>query len=85
MMPIGKPEHSPFVQIAATSYDQTKNTFDMVRGMLVASPLVQSIGLDIGKTMVQFKNGRPGVIEPVTANSTTLEGGRPTFAVLLAR
>lgn len=81
--PIGKAEHSPWIQIAATSIDQTANTFDSLRGMLVASPLVHTIGIDIGKTIVQFKNGRPGKVEPVTANSVTLEGGRPTFAVLL--
>lgn len=55
----------------------------MIRAMLVASPLVQKLGIDVGKMLIQFKNGRPGRIEPVTANSTTLEGGRPTFAVLL--
>lgn len=84
MVPIGKPEHSPWIQLAATSIDQTYNVFDSLRGMLVASPLVYSEGLDIGKTLVQFKGGRPGRIEPVTANSVALEGGRPTFAVLLA-
>lgn len=80
--PVGKPEHNPWIQIAAVSLDQTVNTMDMVRGMLVASPLVQQLGLDIGKTIVQFKSGRPGKIEPVATNSVTLEGGRPTFAVL---
>lgn len=80
--PVGKPEHNPWIQIAATSLDQTVNTLDMVRGMLVASPLVQKLGLDIAKTIIQFKSGRPGKIEPVASNSTTLEGGRPTFAVL---
>lgn len=80
--PVGKPEYSPWIQIAATSLDQTANTLTMVRGMLAESPLVAEIGLDIGKTMVQYKGGKPGVIEPVTANSTTLEGGRPTFVVM---
>jgi hypothetical protein len=80
--PIGKPEYNPWIQIAATSLDQTVNTLDMVRGMLVASPLVQKLGLDIAKTVVQYKSGKPGKIEPVSANSVTLEGGRPTFSVL---
>src|SRR5699024_4795333 len=38
-------------------------------------------GLDVGKTIVQFRDGRPGKIEPVTASSESLEGGRPTFAI----
>jgi hypothetical protein len=80
--PIGKAEHNPWIQIAATSLDQCVNTMDMVRGMLVASPLVQKLNLDIAKTIIQFKSGRPGKIEPVASNSVTLEGGRPTFAVL---
>ncbi|MFJ6019788.1 terminase [Nocardiopsis alba] len=35
----------------------------------------------MGKTIVQFRDGRPGKIEPVTASSESLEGGRPTFAI----
>src|SRR5690554_434186 len=79
--PIGKRVHSPWVQIAATSYAQTANTFQMIRGMVVASPAVADYGLDVGKTMVQFASGRPGKIEPVTSSSQSLEGGRPTFAI----
>lgn len=79
---VGKPVASPWVQIAATALHQTANTLDMVRGMLVESPLVESCGLDVGKLSIQFTDGRPGKIEPVTAASASLEGGRPTFAVL---
>lgn len=79
--PIGKRVQSPWVQIAATSYAQTANTFEMIRGMLVASPAKAHYGLDVMKTVIQFADGRPGKIEPVTASSETLEGGRPTFAI----
>src|SRR5690606_18745643 len=79
--PIGKRVGSPWVQIAATSYAQTANTFEMIRGMLVASPAKAHYGLDVGKTLIQFKDGRPGKIEPVTASSESLEGGRPTFSI----
>lgn len=50
--------------------------------MLVESPLVAEHRIDVGKTIIQFADGRPGKIEPVTSNSASLEGGRPTFAVL---
>lgn len=79
--PIGKRVGSPWIQIAATSYAQTANTFEMIRGMLVASPAKAHYGLDVGKTIIQFSDGRPGKIEPVTASSESLEGGRPTFAI----
>lgn len=79
--PIGQAVRSPWVQIAATSYAQTANTFEMIRGMLVASDAKAHYGLDVGKTIIQFLDGRPGKIEPVTASSESLEGGRPTFAI----
>lgn len=79
--PIGAAVSSPWIQIAATSYSQTANTMDMIRGMLVASPAKAHYGLDVMKTVVQFSDGRPGKIEPVTASSESLEGGRPTFAI----
>src|SRR5699024_7950948 len=79
--PIGKKVGSPWIQIAATSYAQTANTIEMIRGMLVASSAQADYGLDVGKAIVQFRDGRPGKIEPVTASSESLEGGRPTFAI----
>ncbi|MFD0384464.1 hypothetical protein ACFQ2B_26160 [Streptomyces stramineus] len=79
-MPVGKRVPLPLVQIAATSLDQTANTRDMIRGMLAESPAEQEFNLDIGKGLIQFKDGRPGRIEPVTSSSRGLEGARPTFA-----
>ncbi|MFG2228021.1 hypothetical protein [Streptomyces sp. NPDC048644] len=79
-MPVGKRVPLPLVQIAATSLDQTANTRDMIRGMLAESPAEKEFNLDIGKGLIQFKDGRPGRIEPVTSSSRGLEGARPTFA-----
>ncbi|MEV6551758.1 hypothetical protein AB0M57_24010 [Streptomyces sp. NPDC051597] len=79
-MPVGKRVPLPLVQIAATSLDQTANTRDMIRGMLAESPAEKEFNLDIGKGIIQFKDGRPGRIEPVTSSSRGLEGARPTFA-----
>ncbi|MET8382487.1 hypothetical protein ABZV14_05730 [Streptosporangium canum] len=80
--PVGRSVAAPWVQVAATAIHQTANTLEMIRGMLVASPAIQDYNIDVGKTVIQFSDGRPGKIEPVTSNSETLEGGRPTFAVL---
>src|SRR5690606_23581142 len=80
--PIGKPVALPLVNLAATSIDQTKNVYDAIRGMLAESPAEREFDLDIGKTMVQFKSGKPGKIEPVTASSRGLEGARQTFVCL---
>ncbi|MFI6319742.1 terminase TerL endonuclease subunit [Nonomuraea sp. NPDC050556] len=80
-LPVGKPVPLPLVQLAATSIDQTQNTRDMVRGMLASSPAEYEYGLELGKERIQFKDGRPGRIEPVTSSSRGLEGARPTFVV----
>ncbi|MFI1530056.1 hypothetical protein [Streptomyces griseus] len=78
-MPVGKRVPLPLVQIAATSLDQTANTRDMIRGMLAESPAEAEYNIEIGKGLIQFKDGRPGRIEPVTSSSRGLEGARPTF------
>ncbi|MDH6705396.1 hypothetical protein P3T27_002106 [Kitasatospora sp. MAA19] len=83
-MPVGKRVPLPLVQIAATSLDQTANTRDMIRGMLAESPAEAEYGIEIGKGLIQFKDGRPGRIEPVTSSSRGLEGARPTFVWPLA-
>lgn len=79
--PVGRPVGLPLVQIAATSIDQTANTRDMIRGMLANSPAEELYGIEIGKERIQFRDGRPGRIEPVTSSSRGLEGARPTFVV----
>lgn len=79
--PAGRSENAPHVQMAAVTVQQAYNTMDAVRGMLVESPAVRDYGLDVGKTVIQFADGRPGKIEPVTASSASLEGARPTFVV----
>ncbi|MFC9974315.1 hypothetical protein ACFVH6_25765 [Spirillospora sp. NPDC127200] len=77
--PIAVPVKLPLVQIAAVSLEQTSNTRDMIRGALAESPAEQEYGLEIGKERVQFRDGRPGRIEPVASSSRGLEGARPTF------
>lgn len=80
--PVGKPQPTPWVQIAACSEDQTGNTFSALYAMLADSPALDDHGIDLGRTKV-FLKGRPGcVIEPVTSAAGSREGQPITAAVL---
>ena len=81
-LPKAKPVPLPIVQIGATALDQTAQTMDMIRGMLSESPAEEHYGLDIGKSIVQFKSGKPGTIKPKATAGGTNEGNRPTFVVM---
>ncbi|GAA4104593.1 hypothetical protein [Streptomyces hundungensis] len=78
-MPVGKRVPLPVVQLGATALDQTQQTLDMIRGMLSESPAEKEFGLEISKSMVQFKSGKPGSISPKATSGRTNEGNRPTF------
>ncbi|WP_035800387.1 hypothetical protein [Kitasatospora mediocidica] len=77
--PIGRPQASPLVQLAAVSEDQTGNTYDLVQEMLKGPALENYPSLDIGLTRTFSATGK---LIPVTASSTSREGQRTTFAVL---
>ncbi|WP_240044708.1 terminase large subunit [Streptomyces alboflavus] len=81
-LPVGKPVPLPVVQVGATALDQTEQTMDFIRGLLSESPAESVYGLDIGKTIVQFKSGKPGSIKPKATAGRTNEGNRPTFALM---
>lgn len=81
-LPVGKSVPLPVVQIGATALDQCIQTTDMIRGMLSESPAEEKYGLDIGKSIIQFKSGKPGSIKPQATAGRTNEGNRPTFVVL---
>lgn len=81
-IPVGKPQPTPWVQIAACSEDQTGNTYSALYAMLADSPALDEFGVDLGRTKV-FLKGKPGcVIEPVTASAGSREGQPITAAVL---
>ncbi|MGZ0151884.1 hypothetical protein ACXJJ3_32830 [Kribbella sp. WER1] len=81
--PYAIPHPMPWVQLAAVSETQTKNTMSMVLAMLAESPAVEEYQLDLGLTRIFVgPGGIYGRLEPVTAASRTLEGGRPTFVVM---
>lgn len=79
--PVGRPHPSPWVQVCATSEDQTDNTYAQLLAMVAESPVVDDCGLDVGITRI-FLKGRPGRLEPVSAAAGSREGQPVTAAVL---
>ena len=76
---VGKPKFDPWIQIAAVSQDQTRNTFTMFP-TLVSPKLKEEHKLELHKTIVY--DGRGKMIEGVTSSPLALEGKRPTFIIL---
>lgn len=79
---VGKLVSMPWVQIAAVSLDQTKNTMRMVRAM--ASPanapaLHRDYDLDVGKTQIFVQP--EGKLEAITSSAATAEGAESTFVI----
>ena len=80
--PVGKPRDYPWVQVAACSEEQDHNLYGPMREMLAGSDLLNSERIDLGKTRVEFADGRPGKIEPVSASAGAREGQPITAAAL---
>lgn len=78
-VPTGQPRLNAWVVIAGVSETQTANTYDSIRGM-ISPALIREYGLDVGMTRIYTRNG--GKLHPITANASTQEGARPTFAVM---
>lgn len=77
-MPVGVLRASAWIQIAAVSQDQTRNTFTLFPAM-VSAELKSEHGLEIHKTIIYSRAG--GMIEGVTSSPLALEGKRPTFVI----
>ena len=77
--PVGKQKYDPWVQIAAVSHDQTRNTFTLFPA-LVSEKLKTEHGLDMHKTLIYDKRGK--MIEGVTSSPLAIEGKRPTFVIM---
>lgn len=77
--PVGKPQPAPWVQVAAVSRDQTRNTFTLFPTM--CSPqLITDYGLEMHKEIIHKKSG--GRVEAVTSSPKSLEGGRSHFVIM---
>lgn len=74
----GKPKASAWVQIAAVSQDQTRNTFTLFPAMISKACRLE-FGLEVHKTIIYSRAG--GMIEAVTSSPLSLEGKRPTFVI----
>jgi phage terminase large subunit-like protein len=79
-LPVAVPHPAPWVQIAAVSQDQTRNSMTLF-GSLFSDAAVDTYDLDIGKTIV-YARGATGQIESVTSSPRALEGRRSTLVVL---
>lgn len=80
--PVGKPWASvrtPWVQFAAVSEDQTRNSWIPLLEMIRNGPVLDNFDVEPLDTFVNLPRGR---IEPVTSSSTSREGNRPVFVVM---
>lgn len=77
--PAGVPHPEAWVQIAAVSKDQTRNTMTLFPGLFTKEAIVE-YGIDLGKEIIYAHQGRCR-IEAVTSSPRALEGARATFTV----
>lgn len=77
--PRGKPNPTAWIQIAAVSKDQTRNTMTLFPGLFTPECRAEH-GIDIGKEIIYSYQGARR-IEAVTSSPRALEGGRPSFVV----
>lgn len=78
-MPVAAPHPAPWIQIAAVSQDQTRNTMTLFPGLL-SPAAVDDYRIDLGKTIIYARG--VGRIEAVTSSPSALEGGRPSMVIL---
>lgn len=76
--PIGKPRHAAWIQFAAVSQEQTKNSFSLFP-VMISQKMKAEFGLELHKTLIYSSAG--GRIEAVTSSPASMEGNRPTFVV----
>jgi hypothetical protein len=75
--PLGAQHPAAWVQIAAVSQDQTRNTMTLFP-LLLSKRAIEEYRIDLGKEIIYADKGRAR-IEAVTSSPRALEGGRPTF------
>lgn len=76
--PVGKTRHAAWIQLAAVSQEQTKNTMSLFP-VMISQQLKADYGLDVNKTIIYSAEG--GRIEAVTSSPASMEGNRPTFVI----
>jgi phage terminase large subunit-like protein len=79
--PVGKPNPTAWVQIAAVNAEQTKNTMLLIPTLMPNRTRLH-FNLEVQKQIIAVK-GRPDQrIETVSASYRSMEGNRPSFCVL---
>jgi hypothetical protein len=74
--PVGRPQPTPWIQLVATSEEQTDNTWLALYEMVTRGPLVDFPGVDIGIEDINLPGG--GKIEPRTSSGDARLGARTT-------
>jgi hypothetical protein len=74
--PLGVPHPEAWVQTAAVSKDQTRNTMTLFPGMF-SKPAIREFEIDLGKEIIYAHKGQQR-IESVTSSPRALEGARST-------
>jgi hypothetical protein len=74
--PLGAQHPAAWVQIAAVSQDQTRNTMTLFPSIFTKRA-IEEYRIDLGKEIIYADKGRAR-IEAVTSSPRALEGGRPT-------
>lgn len=78
--PVGVSHPQAWVQVAAVSRDQTRNTMTLFPG-LMSDRFMQTYDIKAGAEIIRANGGRQR-LEAVTSSYRALEGGRSTFVVL---
>lgn len=76
--PVAAPHPAPWIQVAAVSREQTRNTMTVFPGMF-SDAAIDAYGIDLGKEIIYRRGG--GRIEAVTSSPRALEGGRPSLVI----
>ncbi|MEU9126592.1 terminase [Kitasatospora sp. NPDC048540] len=78
--PVGVAHPQAWVQVAAVSRDQTRNTMTLFPS-LMSDRFIETYGIKAGAELIRANGGRQR-LEAVTSSFRALEGGRSTFVVL---
>ena len=70
---------APWIQVAAVSREQTRNTMTLL-GPMLSKDAIAEFNVDLGKEIIYVRGG--GRIEAVTSSPRALEGGRPSFCLM---
>jgi phage terminase large subunit-like protein len=77
-LPLAIQHPAPWIQVAAVSRDQTRNTMTLFPG-LFSKDTIAEYSVDMGKEIIYARG--TGRIEAVTSSPRALEGGRPTLVI----